>query len=358
MKPRGNGALPLAGLWVWLEHREGQLSPVSLELLGKGRALCNQAGCSLVGVAVGARAGEAALSAGQYGAEAVLLVEHPQLATFSPELYAVAVAECVERYRPQIFLLGATSRGRDLAGRLAVRLRTGLVADCTDLSIGQERLLHCETAGFGGGVLATILCRERRPQMATVRPGVFTAPAASEQTTFRLHVHDVTEAMARAVGRVRRAQVVEEERRPHRALEKAPVLVIAGRGIGGKMAPLERLAERLGGAVAATRVAVDLGWADREAQIGQTGLSARPEVAIVAGASGAFQFTVGIQGAGTVIAINTDPEAPIFDAADYCVVGDAAQVVDALLAELEAGAGRKPAPGGAGRREAAWRTPR
>lgn len=170
--------------------------------------------------------------------------------------------------------------------------------------------------------------------MATVRPGVFATPAPQHAAGFWTEIWDAAESLAKVTATVRRTVVLEEERRPTNDLSSAPVLVISGRGVDGNMEPLYELAELLGGAVGATRVAVDEGWIDREAQIGQTGVSVRPEIAIVLGASGAYQFTVGIEGAGTIVAVNTDPDAPIFANADYCVTADAVSVTNALIEQL------------------------
>ncbi|MEX2355614.1 MAG: electron transfer flavoprotein subunit alpha/FixB family protein [Thermaerobacterales bacterium] len=336
-EPTGSGWSdhPEGALWVYLETQGRGLTPVTLELLGKARELADTGKLPLIGILAGNGAEALSFEAARYGADGVISLAHPALQPFSPELYTEVMTELIERFRPEILLLGATPKGRDLAGRLAVRLRTGLTADGTDLEIDAGGLLRTQVAGFGGGVLATILCAERRPQMATVRPGVFLRPEPQAiRTDFRVDGWDVGRILERLAGRVRTVKVVEHRRRPERDITKAPVLVIAGGGVHGNMQPLHRLAALLGGEVAATRVPIDEGWIERAVQIGQTGLSARPEVAIVLGASGAFQFTVGIQGAGTIIAVNTDPEALIFEGSDYGVVGDAVELAEALLEEL------------------------
>jgi electron transfer flavoprotein alpha subunit len=228
--------------------------------------------------------------------------------------------------------LGVTPDGRDLAGRLAVRLRTGLNADCTDLRLTSESgILAGEVSGFGGGVLALIEMQNHRPQMATIRPGVFPPGQADSNrkgSVVRLPVN-LTEAMINT-------RIVKRVVGTRTDLTQAPALVVGGRGVGDKFGMLRELADLIGGDIGATRPPVDEGYIERERQIGQTGVVCRPKVAIVCGASGAFHFVVGIQGADIVIAINSDPEAPIFDFADYCIVGDVFKVVPALTAALRA----------------------
>ncbi len=243
---------------------------------------------------------------------------------------AGAVAGLVLERRPDIFLLGATPDGRDLAGRLAVRLRTGLTADCTDLALEEgSGLLLGEVTGFGGGILATIKCEKHRPQMATVRPGVF-APGQPdpsrqgriERLTVELEPQDL------------RVQVVERVTAAGADITRAKVVVAGGRGTGGDFSLLAELARLLGGDVGATRVAVDEGWVGRDRQIGQTGFVTRPQLAILCGISGAMQFTVGIEKAETVVAINNDREAEVFEHADYGVVDDLFQVLPPLIEEI------------------------
>jgi electron transfer flavoprotein alpha subunit len=230
-----------------------------------------------------------------------------------------------------VFLLGATPNGRDLAGRLAVRLRTGLNADCTELNLDPSTgVLVCEVSGFGGGVLALIEMVNHRPQMATVRPGVFVPqePQADRQgdlITLDVDLHP-TDIQTRIVERVAGVGV---------DFSQAPVLVVGGRGVGDNFPILSELAQRLGGEVGATRPPVDEGHIERDRQIGQTGVVCRPKIALVFGASGAFHFVVGIQDADLVIAINNDPEAPIFEHADYGIVGDALEILPALVAALQ-----------------------
>ncbi len=317
-------------IWVFLEQRGGGLEPVSLELLSKGRQLADLAGWKLTGLLIGDRVEALARGAFACGADEVALVEHPLLADFTVEGYAHAAYEAVMHNKPSVLLLGATHDGRDLAGRLAVRLRTGLNADCTDLRL-ESGVLISEVSGFGGGVLALLAMEKHRPQMATVRPGVFRVAEpipGREGSVIRVPI-SLTKSMIRT-------RTVERVVGSSPDLTQAPALVVGGRGIEGRFDLLRELADLLGGEVGATRPPVDDGYIERERQIGQTGVVCRPKVAIVCGVSGAFHFTVGIQDAGLIIAINSDPQAPIFEAADYGIVGDAFEIVPALVAALRA----------------------
>jgi electron transfer flavoprotein alpha subunit len=317
-------------IWVYLEYGQSGLEPVSLELLGKGREMADQLGWGLSGLLVGHSIREQASQAIACGADLVWVADHPLLENFTVEAYTHTAYLALMQAKPSVFLLGATPNGRDLAGRLAVRLRTGLNADCTGLKMETDTLVS-EVSGFGGGVLALIQMQHHRPQMATVRPGVFATPEPDDSRkgeVIALPV-DLTPGMIQT-------RLVERRLGEGVDLRKAPVLVAGGRGMGGDFATLQRLAELLGGDVGATRPPVDEGHIERERQIGQTGVVCSPKVAICCGISGAFHFVVGIEKSDTVIAINTDPEAPIFESADYCVVGDVHQIIPALIAKLEA----------------------
>ncbi len=317
-------------IWVFLGQIGGNLEPVSLELLTHGRQLADQAGWTLVGLLLGHEVGDLTEQAIAYGADEVWLAEHPLLEDYTVDAYSKVVFDAIMDGKPSSFLAGATPNGRDLLGRLAVRLRAGLTADCTDLKLVTETgILISEVTGFGGGVLALIEAPTHRPQMATVRPGVFPLGEADASRKGRIIDFQVllSEDMLTT-------EVVETVVGAGVDLTQAEMLVIGGRGIEGNFDMLRELAEALGGDIGATRPPVDDGFIKRERQIGQTGVVCRPKVAIVCGVSGAFHFVVGIQEAETVIAINTDPEAPMFEFADYCIVGDAAQIVPALTRAL------------------------
>jgi electron transfer flavoprotein alpha subunit len=325
-------------LLVYLEQEQGLLEGVSLELLAKGRELVDQMNkfersknWRLSGLLLGDQVERLADQAIACGADQVQLADHPLLRDFTIEAFSRMAFQVILETRPSVFLLGATPNGRDLAGRLAVRLRTGLNADCTGLEMEAAMgVLVCEVSGFGGGVLAMIQMQHHRPQMATVRPGVFSALEANPQRTGKVISVDVdltpemvhTRLVERSIG-----QAVD--------LRKIPVLVAGGRGMHGDFVTLQRLAGLLGGEVGATRPPVDEGHIERERQIGQTGVVCSPKIAICCGISGAFHFVVGIEKAGTVIAINFDPQASIFESADYCVLGDVHQIIPALIDELK-----------------------
>lgn len=317
-------------IWVFLEQEGGDLQRVSLELLSKGRELADEVGWKLAGLLFGDRVRSLAEQAFAYGADEVWLAEHPLLQNFTVEAYTSAAFQAIMEGKPSVFLCGATVNGRDLAGRLAVKLRTGLTADCTHLRMREGGILVGEVTGFGGGVLALIETPQHRPQMATVRPGVFPLKPLDTSSTGVIREVSVTIDASQV-----QTRVVEKVVGRGADITRSPVLVIGGRGIQGRFDLLRQLAQLLGGEVGATRPPVDSGLIERERQVGQTGVVCRPKVAIVCGASGAFQFTVGIQHADTIIAINTDPEAPIFETADYGVVGDALQIVPALIESLD-----------------------
>jgi electron transfer flavoprotein alpha subunit len=317
-------------IWVFLEHSGGALSGVSLELLSKGRELADQAGWPLVGLLMGEKVEKLATPAFAMGADQVWLAEHALLGAFTVDAHTHVAHQALLEGKPSILLLGATPDGRDLAGRLAVRIRTGLNADCTDLRIDPSTgVLTSEVTGFGGGVLALLEIPTHRPQMATVRPGVFPPgePVRGRKGEILRFDFDLkksvihTEILERVVG-----EGVD--------LTQTPVLVCGGRGIEGDFAMMRDLAELLGGDVGATRPPVDEGYIERERQVGQTGVVCRPKIALACGISGAFHFVVGIQDADVVISINSDAEAPMFDYSDYCIVADVHQVVPALIEAL------------------------
>ena len=317
-------------IWVYMEQDSGALENVSLELLHKGREMADQMGWQLAGLLLGSEIAQLADTAFAYGADTVWLADHPLLDRFTIDAYAPVVFQAIMDGKPSVFLLPATPNSRDLAGRLAVRLRTGLNADCTNLHMNQEgELMVSEVSGFGGGVLALIEMRNHRPQMATIRPGVFSPGEAKSDKKGKLIrvTVDLTEDMIRT-------RIVKRVIEKGVDLTRVPVLIAGGRGVEGDFKMLQELAELLGGDIGATRPPVDEGYIERERQIGQTGMVCSPKVAICCGISGAFHFVVGIEKAGTVIGINTDPEAPLFDYADYCIVGDVRQIIPALITAI------------------------
>lgn len=333
-------------IWVFAEIRAGRPARVVLELLGAGRRLADQAGQKLCAVLLGDGSGALPEELMAHGADRVYVADHPALALLRDEPYTAVLAAAVNRYRPSILLFGATAAGRSLAPRLAARLRTGLTADCTGLDIdpGSGDLLQTRPA-FGGNIMATIVCPNHRPQMATVRPGVLKlrredrppqgrrAPGGGSKDIVRLEIGGDLLAARTVVS----GFVLQETEAVN--LEDASIIVAGGRGLGSaeNFALVRELAVLLGGAAGASRAVVDGGWASPAHQIGQTGKTVAPRVYIACGISGAIQHLVGMQGAEIVVAINENPDAPIFKAATYGLVGDAAQILKELIAQLKAG---------------------
>lgn len=320
-------------LWVYLERTPAnELMPVSLELLGRGRELADELGCAVAGVLLGAENLEKmARQAISGGADSVYMAAHELLAEYSTMGYTQVVDGLLGQHKPSILLIGATFNGRDLAGRLAVRTHTGLTADVVRLEIDPEtHLLLSGVPGFGGSIIAMILCPNHRPQMATVRPGLFSSMEPDSSRTGQLIEVPVTLDPATL-----RATLKERHLRQTVDITSAPVVVAAGLGAVGQFDQLKALADQLGAAIGATRPLADEGLVDRSQQIGSTGVSVKPELLICAGISGATHFTAGIKDAGTVVALNTDPQAPIFDYADYCLVGDVKELLPELLAKFK-----------------------
>jgi electron transfer flavoprotein alpha subunit len=318
-------------IWICLETNDGRLAPVSLELISKGRELADEVGWSLIGLLLGDRFSGLSKEIYAHGADEVWMIDHPLLQHFTIEAHAQAVYTAILQGKPSILLFAATPNSRDLAGRLAVRLRTGLNADCTNLRIDPDRgILISEVTGFGGGIIAYLEAAHHRPQMATVRPGVFSVKETQKvenKTPLEIQV-ELTEEMIQT-------EILERVTGESLDLTQADVLICGGRGVEGDFKMLQDLAELLQGEVGATRPPVDEGHINRERQIGQTGVMGHPKLAIACGISGAFHFVVGIQDAETIIAINSDPEAPIFEYADYYIVGDVFKVVPALIQALK-----------------------
>jgi electron transfer flavoprotein alpha subunit/NAD-dependent dihydropyrimidine dehydrogenase PreA subunit len=318
------------GVWVFAEQREGQLNRVSLELLGKaqelGETLKQSVSALLLGDGVSGLSGTLM----EYGAETVYLVEHEGLKDFRTTAYTKAIEELVKQYKPNILLMGATHVGRDLAPRVSRRVEVGLTADCTELSIdSKEGILLQTRPAFGGNVMATIANRYSRPQMATVRPGVMEVvrkPGAKGQVIR----HDVSLTENEIGTRV--LEVVREKKK-RANLSEAKVIVAGGRGVGdaGGFRVLEELAAVLGGELAGTRVAVEEGWIPADRQVGQTGQSVRPELYIACGISGAIQHRAGMMNSRYIVAVNKDPRAPIFQVADWGIVGDLRDVVPEMI---------------------------
>ena len=321
------------GVWVWVEQFKGQASSISWEMMGQGRKIADQLGMQLTACVLGNSVGTVAEEAIPYGADRVFVFDDPTLADVRTEPYARALVNLVREHKPEIFLLGASARGRDLAGAIATELHTGLTADCTGLDIDPEtRLLRQTRPAFGGNIMATILCPNHRPQMATVRHRVFEVPdpnPSREGQIIEIPAPMTEEEIANKV-----VDFLKEEGEVN--LADANIIVSGGRGVGGPdgFAPIRELAEVLGGAVGASRAAVDADWIPYAHQVGQTGRTVRPDIYIACGISGAIQHLAGMQTSKVIVAINKDPEAPIFGVATYGIVGNLFDVVPALTEHL------------------------
>ena len=323
-------------LWVVVETEEGAAKNVGYELLSVGRTLADKLGQQLVALVMGKDVQGVAQTCIAYGADQVLLVEGDEYATYNTDAATYAVVTLIEKYHPSIVLYGATNNGRDLAPRVACRLETGLTADCTELDIDEETgLLVSTRPTFGGNLMATILCPDHRPQMSTVRPGVFKKGTPDEGRTGEIVAEDVHIDPAQIrVSLVERVKEVAEAVN----LEEAEIIVSGGRGLKEEKGfeLIRELAGVLGATVGASRAAVDAGWISHVHQVGQTGKTVAPKLYIAVGLSGAIQHLAGMSGSDTVVAINKDPDAPIFDVADYAVVGDLYEVVPALIEAIRA----------------------
>lgn len=321
------------GVWVWIEQSGGMAHPISWEMMGQGRRLADDLGVELTACVFGHGVGSIARQAIHYGADRALLVEHPALTAFRTEPYSLAMVELCRTGRPEVLLLGASSRGRDLAGSVATRLGTGLTADCTQLEVDrQTRGLLQTRPAYGGNIMATIITPRHRPQMATVRHRVFEAPTPDLGRTGAIVSAPIDLGAAALTSEI--LEFVRSDERMN--LADAHIIVSGGAGVGGPdgFAPLRDLAEALGGAVGASRAAVDAGWIPQAHQVGQTGRTVRPDLYIACGISGAIQHQAGMSTARVIVAINTDPHAPIFDIATYGIVGDCLQVARLLTEQL------------------------
>ena len=322
------------GVWVYAEQREGALHGVSFELLGEGRVLADKLGVPLTAVLLGSGVEALAAPLFEHGADRVILVDNPALAAFTAEAYSEAMAALVRKYKPEALLAGATVLGRGFIPRVAIQVRTGLTADCTGLDIdpATRRLLQTRPA-FGGNIMACIECPDHRPQMATVRPKVFKAPAPQPGRSGEL-VKETLDLKTPAVRVLETVHAMENEKN----VADAEIIVTGGRGLGKpeNFALLRELADALGGAaIGASRAAVDAGWISAFHQVGQTGKTVRPKVYIACGVSGQIQHLVGMNSSDTIIAINKDPDAPIFGVADIGIVGDLFQVVPEIIRALK-----------------------
>ena len=342
------------GVYVFAQQVDNEISGIALELLGKGKELAAKLETEVTAVLIGYNVKNLADKLAEYGADKVILVDDPELETYRTEPYAHALASVIEKYKPEIVLVGATAIGRDLGPTVSARVKTGLTADCTVLEIGDfplnaipgqeqkhNQLLMTRPA-FGGNTIATIACPDNRPQMATVRPGVMQkiAPIAGAKAVIEEYnpgftpnnkyvtIKEVVKAVSDTVD-----------------IMDAKILVSGGRGVGSaeNFKILDDLAEVLGGTVSCSRAVVDNGWKPKDLQVGQTGKTVRPQIYFAIGISGAIQHVAGMEESDLIVAINKDETAPIFDVADYGIVGDLNKIVRALTEQLKAAKAEKAA---------------
>lgn len=335
------------GVFVFAQQVDNQLSGIALELVGKGKELAKDLGTEVTAVLVGYQVGALADKLAAYGADKVILVDDPELKEYRTEPYTHALASVINQYKPEIFLVGATAIGRDLGPRVSARIHTGLTADCTQLEIGDFPLvaipgkeqLHNQLLmtrpAFGGNTIATIACPAFRPQMATVRPGVMQkapkvegAKAVVEEFNPGFTPNDKYVEILEVVKSV--VDTVD--------IMDAKILVSGGRGVGNaeNFKLLDDLAEALGATVSCSRAVVDAGWKSKDLQVGQTGKTVRPNVYFAVGISGAIQHLAGMEESDIIIAINKDETAPIFDVADYGIVGDLNKILPVLTEKIKA----------------------
>lgn len=335
------------GVFIFAEQVDNKISNIAYELLGKAKDLAKDLGTEVTAVLIGSGVKDLADSLAVYGADRVIVVDDPELKDYRTEPYAHALASVINEFKPEIMLVGATAIGRDLGPRVSARVATGLTADCTSLEIGnfplepvanQEQLhnqLLMTRPAFGGNTIATIACPYNRPQMATVRPGVMQKIAPIEGAKANVvefnpgftpdnkyvEILDIVKSVVDTVD-----------------ISEAKILVSGGRGVGSaeNFKLLDDLAEVLSGTVSCSRAVVDNGWKPKDLQVGQTGKTVRPNVYFAIGISGAIQHTAGMEESDIIIAINKDESAPIFDVADYGIVGDLNKIVPMLTAQLKA----------------------
>ena len=342
------------GVYVFAQQVDNEVSSIALELIGKGKDLAKDLNTTVTAVLVGSNVMGLTEILGEYGADRVIVVDDPELKEYRTEPYTHALASVIEKYKPDVFLIGATAIGRDLGPRVCARIHTGLTADCTQLDIGDFPLvptpgkeqkhnqLLMPRPAFGGNTIATIACPEFRPQMATVRPGVM--QKLPREAGRKAEIEEFNPGFVPNEKYVEIMEVVKAVSNVADIMD-AKILVSGGRGVGSpeNFKILDELAEAIGGTVSCSRAVVDAGWKPKDLQVGQTGKTVRPHVYFAIGISGAIQHVAGMEESDIIIAINKDESAPIFDVADYGVVGDLNKIVPVLtqkIKEAKAAAGK------------------
>lgn len=323
------------GVLVYIEQRDKEIQKVSLELLGKGKEIAEKLNTTLTAVLLGFEIKGLSEELVYHGADKVVYSDSEILKNFTNEPYTKALSKIIESEKPEIVLVGATSIGRDIAPRVAARIKTGLTADCTTLDVDAEtnNLLMTRPA-FGGNIMATIICPDHRPQMSTVRPGVMIK--LERDSSRKGEIVEFDSQLSNSDLNVEILEIVKEDKKKAN-IEDAKVLISAGRGIGSKdnMAVLYDLAESLKGEVSGSRAVIDNGWLDKERQVGQTGKTVRPDLYFACGISGAIQHVAGMEESELIISINKNPDALIFEVSDLGIVGDAAKIIPLVTEELK-----------------------
>ena len=319
-------------IWVFAEQRQGKITPVVIELLGEGRKLADTKGIKLNAILLGKDVNGLAEELIAYGAETVYVADDPLLENFTTDGYTKVIVDAVNEIKPEIVLIGATNIGRDLAPRIASRLNTGLTKleiDPEDGKIKQTR------PAFGGNIMATIICPDARPQMSTVRPGVMDKAVRNDDNKGNIVPlkYDIKESDIRT-------KIIEIVKHAVEKVSLTDANIIVSGGLGLQNADgfklIEELADKLGGVVGSSRAAVDAGWIDKSHQVGQTGTTVKPNLYIACGISGAIQHLAGMKESSIIVAINKDPDAPIFSVADYGIVGDLYKVIPEIISEIDA----------------------
>jgi electron transfer flavoprotein alpha subunit len=322
------------GVLVFAEQREGKLLDAGLEMLGAGRELADKLGQELSAVLLGNNVAALAEELGAYGADKVYLADAPILEKYTSDAYSLVLEDIINTYKPEIFIVGGTSVGMDLAPTVAAKVNTGLSAHCVGLDIGEDGCMRSQVPAFGGSVMASIACPNHRPQMATVPPGFMKKP---EKTNKKAVIEKIEVKVTEKDVRTKVLEVFSEQP-VSKPLEQAETVIAGGYGIGSKenWKIIEELASMLGGSVGATRPACDEGWAVQEEQmIGQSGKTVHPKLYIGAGISGIIHHLIGIQDSRIIVAINRDADAPIMKASDYAIVGDYKEIVLAIIEEYK-----------------------
>jgi electron transfer flavoprotein alpha subunit len=324
------------GVYVFIQQVDNKVAGVSHELLGKAKELAAKMETEVTAVLLGSNVSGLCKDLAAYGADKIVMVDNRDLELYSTKPYAYAMCKVIEKYKPAVVLYGATAIGRDLAPRVAARVRTGLTADCTKLDVADDgtKNLRMTRPAFGGNIMATIICPEYRPQMATVRPGVMQKIKPIEGAS--VPVDNYAVEIPASEKDVQILDVVKKE--SHKMdIQDAKILVSGGRGMGcpENFKMLQECADALGGTVSSSRACVDAGWVEKDIQVGQTGKTVRPNLYLACGISGAIQHLAGMEESDVIIAVNKDETAPIFEVADYGVVGDATKIIPLFTEEVK-----------------------